>query len=346
MKPAVLQKVEAPSLVELDSNESPLGPSRNVSRALTEAMARVGRYPERDCSHLEERVARLHKVTGSHVIVGPGGFGVLRLIADACMPAGSEVIYADPSYPIYRYLANKAGCRAVAVPLTPDHRHDLPAMARAIGPATRVVFICNPNNPTGRAVSVEELTDFMSQVPPHVLVVLDEAYYEYASGPDMPNGMDWVRSGHNVLVLRTFSKAYGLASLRVGYGVAPPHVAAMIRQARDPFVVNAVAQVAAKAALEDWAHVAAVRAFNDQVREELCTRVEQMGLRYIPSVTNFVMIECGGDDVAVTERLAEEGILVRPGSEYGMRGWLRVTVGTTEQIRFFLSVLQAILASR
>lgn len=343
MTHALAPQLEVHETLELAANENPLGPSRRAWKAVMDSMSRASRYPERDCGNTEERIARSLKISPSHLVLGPGSFGVLRLIADACMPAGSEIVHADPSYPMYRYLAHRAKCTPIAVPLTPDHRHDLPAMARAITPATRVVFICNPNNPTGRTVSHAELAEFMYQVPPHVLVVLDEAYYEYASGKDLPDGLDWVRAGHNVLVLRTFSKAYGLAGLRIGYGVGHEQVAAMLRQIRDPFSVSAIAQAAARAALEDKTHVAAVRVLNEQVRTELCSAVERMGLSYIPSVTNFVMIRCGGDDVSICEQLAQRGVKVRPGTEYGMRGWLRVTTGTSQQCQRFLATLQPLL---
>ncbi|ADO72647.1 histidinol-phosphate transaminase [Stigmatella aurantiaca] len=339
MKPVLLRSLEVPSPLELDSNENPLGPSRRASKAIQEALSRVNRYPERDCFATEERLARLHKLSASHVALGPGSFGVLRLLMEACMPAGSEAIHAEPSYPMYRVLIHKVGGTPVAVPLTPDHRHDLVAMGHAIGPATRLVIICNPNNPTGRMVSSEELDAFMDQVPPHVMVVIDEAYYEYAEGPELPNAIDWIRKGHNLVVLRTFSKVHGLAGLRIGYGVAQPQVAAMLRQMRGPFAVTSLAQVAAQAALDDRTHVAAVRVLNEQVRSELCSALDREGLHYIPSVTNFVMIRCGGDDVSLTERLSEVGVRVRPGTEYGMRGWLRVTVGTSEQTQRFVSAL-------
>jgi histidinol-phosphate aminotransferase len=343
MKPVLVPPLDLPPTLELASNENPLGPSRRASKAIQDALVRINRYPERDCFATEERLARLHKLPPSQVVLGPGSFGVLRLLVEACMPPGSEAIHAEPSYPMYRALIHKVGGRPIAVPLTADHRHDLMAMGQALGPATRLVIICNPNNPTGRAVSREELDAFMDQVPPHVMVVIDEAYYEYAEGPALPNGIDWLRKGHNLVVLRTFSKIHGLAGLRIGYGMAQPQVAAMLRQLRDPFAVSSLAQVAAQAALDDRTHVAAVRVLNEQVRAELCAALDREGLHYIPSLTNFVMIQCGGDDVSLTERLAEHGVRVRPGTEYGMRGWLRVTVGTSEQTQRFLSTLLSCL---
>ncbi|HLL00105.1 MAG TPA: histidinol-phosphate transaminase [Myxococcaceae bacterium] len=343
MDHASVAQLEVHETLELAANESPLGPSRKVANAVISQLAQANRYPERDCSNTERAIARALSFPAAHVTVGPGSFGMLRLISEAYMSAGSEVVFADPSYPVYRGLAQQAGCIPVAVPLTPDHRHDLPAMAQAITPATRVVFICNPNNPTGRPVSHAELAQFMAQVPAHVLVVIDEAYFEYASGEELPDGTAWVRAGHHVVVLRTFSKAYGLAGMRIGYGVAHEQVAARLRQVRDPFSVNSMAQAAARAALTDEQHLASVRALNDQVRAELCAAVSRMGLRYIPSVTNFVMIQCGGDDLAICEQLAQHGVKVRPGSEYGMRGWLRVSTGTLRQCQRFLLTLQSVL---
>ncbi len=360
---AAVESLEAPSLrvqargetgprlefiepVELASNENPLGPAPQVSRLLLERMGRVNRYPEKDCAATEARIARSLEMDAANVVVGPGAFGVLRLIADAFMLPGREVVFADPSYPLYRYFSQRRGCRSVVVPLTRDYRHDLPAMAAALRPETQLVFICNPNNPTGTMVSRDELAAFMEQVPEHVLVVLDEAYFEYLSGPDVADGVDWVRAERNVVVLRSFSKAYGLAGLRVGYGVGPEWITSALRKVRDPFTVSGLAQIAACAALEERAHVDKVRRLNEAVREQMCARLKQLGLRYLPSVTNFVMIACGGDDVALTEQLSQQGIRVRSGTEYGMPGWLRVSTGTLDQTMHFLEELNTLLAAR
>ncbi|MDY7229552.1 histidinol-phosphate transaminase [Hyalangium rubrum] len=341
----------APSLeviepAELSSNENPLGPAPKAWRAILESMGRASRYPDRDCSFTEERISQYLDVDPGNIVLGAGAFGVLRLIADSFMKPGSEVVFADPSYPMYRYFTHRKGCTPVIVPLTPDYRHDLLAMADAVGQQTSVVFVCNPNNPTGRPVSHEELIEFMDTVPEHVLVVLDEAYFEYACGPDMPDGVDWVRAERNVLVLRSFSKAYGLAGLRVGYGVGPEWITSALRQVRDPFTVNCLAQLAASAALEDRAHLEAVRGLNEYVRDEMCAQLERLGLAYIPSVTNFVMIQCGGDDIAITEHLKDQGVRVRHGSEYGMPGWIRVSTGTLEQTHRFLEELASLITAQ
>ena len=344
MKQAHLRRLTAVEELNLSANENPLGPSPRVARALVSAD--INRYPDKDCTGAEARIARMLGVAAPQVLMGPGASGVLRMVTEAFLAPGDEVVVATPGFPLYLSLIQRRGAKAVCVPLTADYRHDLPAMARAVGPRTRAVFICNPNNPTGQPVTIQALDSFMRQVPAHVLVLIDEAYYEYCSGPQHAEGMNWVRREANVLVLRSFSKAYGLAGLRAGYAVGPEPLITELRRMREPYCVNAVAQLAVAAALEDTAHLAAVRSLNERVRGELCAAVEQLGLEFIPSASNFVMVRCGGDDEQVAMRLLEHGIRVSTGRQYGMAGWLRVSTGTVEHVRLFVLSLQKVLHER
>ena len=346
MKKAHLRSLPAINEVDLSTNENPLGPSPRAAQALTAVLWDTERYPDQNCTRAEARIARMHGVPAPQVLLGPGASGVLRMASEAVLTPGCEAIVATPGFPLYRTLIERRGGTPICVPLTADYRHDLQAMARALSPRTRAVFICNPNNPTGQPVSREELEAFMRQVPEQVLVIIDEAYYEYSSGPQHAEALDWVRQGAHALVVRSFSKAYGLAGLRAGYGVGPEELISTLRQVRDPYCVSSLAQVAVIAALEDKAHLAAVRALNEKARAELCRAMEQLGLDFIPSCTNFVMVRCGGDDEQLAALLLEQGVRVSMGSPYGMPGWLRVTTGTVHHIHRFANTLQALLHER
>jgi histidinol-phosphate aminotransferase len=245
----------------------------------------------------------------------------------------------QPSF--VRYIASAQLNQALlqAIPLTPDYRHDLEAMADAITERTKLVYIANPNNPTGTIVSRAELERFLERIPDHVLVILDEAYFEYVDHPDYPNGLDYVRAGRNVVVFRTFSKAYGLAGLRIGYAMGRPELLDPVERVREPFNVNTLAQVAAAAALSDQAHVARTRVLNREGLQMFSEACERLGLRYVPSQANFLLIEIGERCAQVHQRLLERGILTRTGEVFGMPTYLRVNTGTPEQNARFVEAL-------
>ncbi|HYG60041.1 MAG TPA: histidinol-phosphate transaminase [Symbiobacteriaceae bacterium] len=333
-------------IVKLASNENPLGPSPKAVAAMTAAMQECNLYPDGANYRLKQQLAEALGVTADNVVFGAGSSTVLRLIAEAFLAPGDEVVYADPSFILYEIITHLGGATPVIVPLDAEHRHNLPAMAAAITPKTKVVIVCNPNNPTGTTVTQAEMDAFLSKVPPHVLVVLDEAYFEYACGPDHIDGLAYVKAGRNVLVLRSFSKIYGLAGLRVGYGIGQPDVVAALRRVREPFNVNLVAQAAALAAIADHDHVARSRAVNDLGKMILYAGVERLGLPYIPTAGNFFMIQTGGDDAAMFQALMAQGVIVRPGRTFAMPGWIRVSIGTEEQNRRFLAALETVFASR
>lgn len=330
-------------VVKLASNENPLGPSPAAVQAMTQALLESHIYPDGSNYRLKEKLAGALGLAPENIVFGAGSSTVLRLIAEAFLTPGDEIVYADPSFILYEFVAHVAGATPVVVPLTADHRHDLPAMARAVTDKTRAVVICNPNNPTGTTVTRAEFEAFLAEVPPHLLVVMDEAYFEYARGPEHVDGLEYLKAGRNVLVLRSFSKIYGLAGLRVGYGVGRSDVVAALRRVREPFNVNSVAQAAVMAALTDDAHVRRSREVNDLGREALYAGARELGLEYIPSAANFVMIRCPADDQLLYQALLEQGVVVRPGRAFAMPGWLRVTIGTPEQNRRFLEALAVAL---
>jgi len=326
-------------VIKLASNENPLGPSPHALAAMMQTIADVNLYPDGGNFQLKAGVAEWLGVEPAQLVFGAGSSTVLRLLGDAFLGPADEVVYAHPSFILYEYLTHLGGATPIAVPLDDQHRHDLPAMAAAITARTKIVIICNPNNPTGTAVTRTEMDAFMAQVPHHVLVVLDEAYFEYAIGGEYPDGLDYLRAGHNVLVLRTFSKAHGLAGLRVGYGVGRPDVVAALRRVREPFNVSGMAQAAALAALRDQEHLVRGRQVNDQGKAYLYAGMEALKLPYIQTSANFFMFQCPVDDVALYQAILAQGVVVRPGRAFGMPGWLRVTIGTDEQNRRFMAAL-------
>lgn len=331
-------------IVKLASNENPLGPSPRSVAAMAEALKESNLYPDGSNYRLKAQLAQTLGVAADNIVFGAGSSTVLRLIAEAFLTPGDEVVYADPSFIMYEIITHLGGATPVVVPVDAQYRHDLPAMVKAITPRTKVLFVCNPNNPTGTTVTKAEFDAFLAQVPAHVLVVLDEAYFEYACGPDHIDGLDYVTAGKNVLVLRSFSKIYGLAGLRVGYGVGQPPVVTALRRVREPFNVSAIAQAAALAALSDRDHVGKSRAVNDLGKAILYAGAERLGLPYIPTAGNFVMIQTGGDDAAMFQALMKEGVIVRPGRTFAMPGWIRVSIGTEEQNRRFLTALETVLS--
>jgi len=333
------------SLFKLASNENVLGPSPRAVQAMARAAQEVWIYPDDTCFALKNALAAHHNLTPEHFVVGNGSDEVIHFLGLAFLDAarGDEVVFGAPSFVQYKACAMMSGCAFHAVPLTPDLRHDLPAMARKINEATRLVFIANPNNPTGTVVSRGEFEAFLDDVPPHVLVVLDEAYTQYTrADADVPVALDYLDS-HSVLGLRTFSKAYGIAGVRVGYGVARPEIIRDLQQVRGPFNVNSLAQAAAIAALGDEEHLQNSVLVNAEGRDRLETHFDMMGLEYIPSQANFVFVNIGVDSARVFNDLLREGVIVRTGTPFGMPNWIRVTIGTREMNDRFLGALETVL---
>jgi histidinol-phosphate aminotransferase len=317
---------------KLSSNESPYGPLPSVAEVIAEAGLGVNRYPDNEAATLTAALADRFSVPAEHVAVGCGSVGVLKQLIEAVSDPGNEVLYAWRSFEAYPPLSDLAGATSVRVPLR-DETHDLDAMAAAITPRTRLVLICNPNNPTGTVVSGSELTAFLDQVPADCLVVLDEAYREYVRDATVPDGVDLYRDRPNVAVLRTFSKAYGLAGLRVGFLIGHPPVAAAVRKTMLPFTVNAVAQAAAIASLaaepELLERVDATVKERDRVREALLAD----GWPVPPTEANFVWLRLGEHTTSLADAFNRAGIAVRPFAGEGAR----VSIGTPEANDAFLA---------
>jgi histidinol-phosphate aminotransferase len=333
------------SVVKLASNENPLGASPKAIEAVRAAAAEIHLYPDGGGFYLKKALGKRLGVAPEQVILGSGSVELIELVLMTFINEGDEVVSSQYAFAMYAIATKVVGGRNVVVPAR-GLGHDLPAMAEAIGPNTRVVFIANPNNPTGTFATADEFDEFMAAIPHETVVVYDEAYYEYVQRPDCPDALSYVRDGRNILVLRTFSKAYGLAGLRIGYGVAREGLTALISQVRSPFNTTRLAQLAAVAALDDYEHVRRAAELVVQGRARLCEGLQALGLTAHPSEGNFVLFETNGDGADVSRGLEERGIIVRPMRGYGLPNHIRVTVGTSEQNEVFLAALAEVVRAR
>lgn len=332
-------------IIKLASNENVLGPSPHAVEAMKNAAAGVWLYPDDTCYELKNALSEHWNLSADHFILGNGSDEIIHFLGQAFLDSarGDEVIFGDPSFVQYKACALMADCDFHAVPLTSDYRHDLAAMKAKVNDKTRLIFIANSNNPTGTVVTKAEFDDLLDGLPPHVVVVLDEAYFQYIEkGADSPRAMDTI-ANHNVIGLHTFSKAYALAGLRVGYGFGNPELIRFLAQVRGPFNVNMLAQSAAIAGLADQAHIEHSVEVNAQGRAQLCAAFDAMKLEYIPSQANFVLVNIGVDSQSIFNDLLRAGVIVRTGTPFGMPNWVRVTVGTKEMNETFIAALKKIL---
>jgi len=325
------------SIVKLASNENPRGPSPGVLAAIAAAAAEATRYPDGNGFALKAALSGRLGVDPAQIVLGNGSNDILELATQAFLRPGDEAIYAQHAFAVYPLATRARGAIGVEVPAK-NFGHDLPRMRAAVTPRTRIVFVANPNNPTGTFVAAAELLAFIESIPPEVLLVLDEAYNEYLEPADRCDSVGWVARFPNLLVSRTFSKAHGLAALRIGYGVMNADVADMLNRVRQPFNVNALAQAAALAALADSAYVDASRALNRTGLAQLAAGFAALGLPSLPSHGNFVLVKVGDAD-QVYQRLLAQGVIVRPVANYGLPEWLRVSVGLGAENERFLAVL-------
>ncbi len=330
------------SIVKLASNENPRGMPASARRAMEGAMREVGRYPDGNGFELKSALAQKFAVPMDWLTLGNGSNEILELAAAAVLEPGASVVYAQHSFAVYALATQARGGRHIVVPAR-DLGHDLEAMAAAIAADTRLVYVANPNNPTGTFAGAERIAAFLARVPGHVVVVLDEAYNEYLAPERRFDSTRWVREFPNLLVSRTFSKAYGLAGLRVGYGVAQPELTDLINRVRPPFNVNVLAQAAATAALADQEFLAESYTLNRAGMQQLTDAFKQMHLRYVPSAGNFVLVEVGAAE-RVNSELLLRGVIVRPVANYGLPNWLRVTIGTAAENDKFIAALAPALA--
>lgn len=331
------------SIVKLASNENPLGASPRALAAIRDELAELTRYPDGNGFALKQRLAERCGVQIDQVTLGNGSNDILELVARAWLAPGLNAVFSEFAFAIYPIVTQAVGAEARVTPAR-EWGHDLPAMLQAIDSQTRVVFIANPNNPTGTWFGPQALAEFLAAVPEYVLVVLDEAYIEYAEGEQLPDGLDYLADYPNLLVSRTFSKAYGLASLRVGYGLSSPAVADVLNRVRQPFNVNSLALAAACAALDDVEYVEQSRRLNEAGMQQLESGLRALGLNWIPSRANFLAVDLGRPAAPVYEGLLREGVIVRPVGGYGMPNHLRVSIGQPYENVRFLDALSRVLA--
>jgi histidinol-phosphate aminotransferase len=331
-------------VIKLASNEGPFGPFAAAQEAMARAALELNRYPDGGAFRLHAALAERHGVAAEEICVGAGADGCIDMLSQAILDPGDEVASGWPSFPSYLIYARKQGATPVTVPLT-EHRYDLGALLDAVTPRTKLVYICLPNNPTGTMNTTDELDAYFERVPDHVLTVVDQAYFEYIDRPDYPDAVErYLKAGRRVVVLRTFSKIYGLAGLRIGYAVGSAAVCAAIAKVRRPFDLTTPAQAAALASIDEVDEIARRRAVNVEGLARLEAAVREHGFEPVPSVGNFVYVETGGDANELFERLLREGVIVRPLGGFGSATAIRISVGTPEEIDVFASALERLFA--
>ncbi|MES2831145.1 MAG: histidinol-phosphate transaminase [Pseudomonadota bacterium] len=334
------------AIVKLASNENPLGMPESARRAMQAAMADIGRYPDANGFLLKAAISAKYDIASDWITLGNGSNDILELAARALVEPGQSIIYSQYAFAVYALATQAVGARAVVTP-TVAFGHDLDAMAAAITPDTRLIYIANPNNPTGTFLKAEAIEAFLEFVPATVVVVLDEAYNEYLPATVQYESIGWVRRFPNLLVSRTLSKAYGLAGLRVGFGIAQPAITDLLNRIRQPFNVNSMAQAAAIAALADTDFLQRSAALNTQGYRQLTQAFDLAGLEYVPSFGNFVLVRVGDDNEAgarINLALLKQGVIVRPVGNYGLPQWIRVSIGLPQENAAFLGALERALA--
>ncbi len=329
-------------VIKLASNETPFGPSPKVLKAIVDAAKKINRYPDSGCFYLRQALSGRLQVPGNQLIFGNGSDEIIVLAIRAFVHPGDEVIIARPSFLIYDIAAKAAGAKVRSIPLQ-DFRYDLDGMAAAVNQRTKIIFIGNPDNPAGTYVSERPLQAFLKKIGKKILVFIDEAYFEYVLAKDYPNSIKLLKKFSNVLVARTFSKMYGLAGLRVGYGVANGDVIDILNRLREPFNVNSIAQAAALACLQDQPFYRRCAKLIESQRQVLYRDLEALDLRIVKTVTNFILVDVKQKSQNVARRLLERGVIVRDMGFWGLDTFLRVTIGTDKENEKFIKVLREIL---
>jgi len=332
----------ADSIIKLASNENSVGPSRLAVKAIRRALAQVNLYPDGNAFYLKQKLAEKLGVTSANVVLGNGSNEIIEFLGHALLSPGAEVVVSQYCFAVYPIVTALFGAKLAVVPAR-NYGHDLEAMLAAITPHTRIIFVANPNNPTGTSVPREELARFVAAVPENVVLAMDEAYIQFLEEP--PDLLPEVRSGRkpNLLLMRTFSKIYGLAALRIGYGVGHSELVAELEKIRQPFNINSLAQAGALAALEDHGHAEKTRKLNARGLKFYTRAFRKLGLEFIPSSANFMLVRVG-DGQRVFDQMQKEGVIVRPMGGYQLPEWLRATVGTPKQNRRCLEALRKALS--
>ena len=330
-------------VVKLASNENPLGCSPRAVKAIVDWTNDAGLYPNGNSTELRNALASKFNLSPSQFLFGAGTDQILEIIAQTYINPGDETIMGWPSFSRYEAVTRIMDGIIIKLPLTDDYRLDLDAFLDAINEKTRIIWVCNPNNPTGTIITEQEQREFLKNVPENILVVLDEAYYEYVQNSNYPRSVELLNEYDNIIVLRTFSKIYGLAGLRVGYAISNENIIACLNRVRGPFNVNAAAQAAAAASLNDQEFVQDSIKINQEGKQYLYRAFKDMGLEYIPANGNFIMVNVEKDSLQVFKDLLLKGVIVRSGDIFDMDNWLRITIGTPEQNTVLINALKSVL---
>jgi len=328
--------------IKLASNENLLGPSPKAVAAIRQELPNIYLYPEGPCTVLRKTLAEKLGISEKKVVISNGADNLILMIANAFVNEGDEVMMADPTFSVYTNVTQIMGGKPIKVKLK-DFTHDLESMLKKVNRKTKLVFVCNPNNPTGTTVSLEAFNYFLSKLPKRVIVVLDEAYGDFVEDAFYPNGLDYIKERKQLIVLRTFSKVYGLAGLRIGYALGREDLVNCLYQVRDPFPVHRLAQVAAVAALNDEDHVVRSIQLVYEGKRYLYKELDRIGLPYVPSQANFVFIDFEKDSGEMFKALLKEGIIIRPGKVWGFPTFARLTIGRMDDNRRFIKALKKIL---
>jgi histidinol-phosphate aminotransferase len=329
------------SAVKLASNESPIGPSRRAIEAIFAQAENLNRYPDDTCFALRDGLAKHLGVTGENLCFAGGSDGILELLAKCFLSAGDECLFPWPSFAMYPIMTLGAAAKPVQVPLDSQYRADVPALLAAVTPRTRMLVLANPNNPTGTSIGAADFGRLVKELPERVVLVADEAYLEFVRRSDFPDSVRLLRERQTLVILRTFSKAYALAGLRIGYAIADAELISYLERARHPFIVNSLAQVAAAAALADRAHTARIAKLTHEGIAQIEAGLRDLGLSYAQTDANFILIDVGPGADALQQRLLRQGVITRPLGGFGMKTHLRVSVGTRDENERFLMALKA-----
>ncbi|MCC6712380.1 MAG: histidinol-phosphate transaminase [Candidatus Dadabacteria bacterium] len=328
--------------IKIASNENPIGPSPLAMKAAMEALSGVNRYPDGDAFYLKHKLSESLGVEPGTIIFGNGSNDVIDVAARTFLGPGDEAVMGEYAFIVYPIVTRLAGASAVISPM-PGYTHDLKDIYSRITPKTKAVFIANPNNPTGTMVAKDEMEWFLGKIDGDILVVIDEAYFEYVDDPSYPDSLDYAGLGKSILTVRTFSKIYGLAGMRLGYGIGPEDMVSNMHKARHPFNTSSLAQAAAIAALDDAGHVRKSKEINSKGLDYLGVELGKLGVEYAPSHANFGLVNLGGDPMPVYNALLREGVIVRPVGIYGLKTHLRVSVGLQEENERFIRAFKKVL---
>ncbi|MCH4887249.1 histidinol-phosphate transaminase [Acidaminobacter sp. JC074] len=339
----VMKEYGLTSIVKLASNENPLGPSKKAIEAIKREAENIHIYPDGAALELREKLAKKHGISMDQVLIGSGGEQILKLIAHTFVDEGDEVIFGAPSFALYDIMSSHIGAKCISLPLTEDFKHDLKAFEEHLNEKTKIVYICNPNNPTGNIMPKAELVDFISRLPESVVLMLDEAYFEYAiHDPDYLNGLDILKERKNTIILRTFSKVAGLAGLRIGYCFSSPEIIREMSKIKGVFNANRIGQMAAIASLDDDEHIENTVALNKQSLDMMKVYFNEHNMKYVESHANFIFVDINQSSREAYVELQKRGVIIRPGFLWGFENYIRVSSGTIEQTEIFIKALDEI----